>query len=253
MELGLSEKVIVVTGSSRGVGQGIAGLLLEEGACIAITGRTATEVDATTETFAERFPGRVVGHTGDLLDPAVRQGLETRVLDTWSRVDGLVANAGALKPSDDFSTDDFDWFIRHNFLVAVGVINQFITQLERRDGAIVIIGSIAGVESIGAPLPYTASKAALSAYGKGLSDKMARKGVRVNTIAPGNIRFAGGNWDHKTLANPGGINDMLDAKVPLNRFGTPLEIAALTAFLLSGQSSFITGQTICADGGQTRR
>jgi 3-oxoacyl-[acyl-carrier protein] reductase len=124
--------------------------------------------------------------------------------------------------------------------------------VEARRGSIVFISSIAGLESLGAPLPYGAAKAALEHYSKDLSRRVGMHGVRVNTVAPGNVLFPGGTWQQKLDADSAKVTSMIAAEVPLSRFGTPREIGAAVAFLASDRAAFITGACLVADGGQTR-
>src|SRR3954452_12123115 len=119
-------------------------------------------------------------------------------------------------------------------------------------GSIVLVSSIAGLESLGAPIPYGTAKAALEHYAKDLSRRVGRHGVRVNTVAPGNILFPGGTWQRKLDADPAGVQSMIAAEVPLGRFGTPMEIGSAVAFLASDRAAFITGACMVVDGGQTR-
>ena len=116
--------------------------------------------------------------------------------------------------------------------------------------SIVTIGSIAGLEDVGAPLPYASSKAALLTYTKSLSRKLAHKKIRVNMVSPGNILFPGGNWDKKKRSNPKIVNQMLLKKVPLQMFGVPEDIGNVVAFLISSKARFITGTNIIIDGDQ---
>lgn len=90
-------------------------------------------------------------------------------------------------------------------------------------------------------------------YAKGLSRKLANDGIRVNTIAPGNILFPGGNWEKKYEGNPDTINKMIDEKVPLKKFGKPSDIGQVSAFLLPEKANFITGSCIVVDGGQSSK
>jgi 3-oxoacyl-[acyl-carrier protein] reductase len=124
--------------------------------------------------------------------------------------------------------------------------------VDAQRGSIVLIGSIAGLESLGAPIPYGTAKAALEHYGKDLARRVGRYGVRVNTVAPGNILCPGGAWERKLDADAAGVNAMIAAEVPLGRFGAPEEIGAAVAFLASDRAAFLTGSCLVADGGQTR-
>ncbi|MDA2909521.1 SDR family oxidoreductase [Nitrospiraceae bacterium AH_259_D15_M11_P09] len=254
MELNLDDHVFIVTGSSRGIGKGVARILLGEGAKIVLTGRDENALKGTQEDLASVFPDRVISCLGDLNFTDMPEKLETIIMQRWKRVDGLVANAGSVKSTmpSDFDNNDYQWFLDHNFFVALRVINRFLHHLETTSGSIVLIGSIAGVESIGAPLAYSVSKAALTMYAKGLADRLAPKGIRVNTIAPGNIWFPKGNWDRKQKESPEQIHALLEEKIPLKCFGTPEDIGCMTAFLLSDRAKFITGACVVVDGGQTR-
>jgi len=135
--------------------------------------------------------------------------------------------------------------------IKLSLLNHLIPHLIKSSGNIVLTGSIAGIEEIGAPIPYSVSKAALTMYAKGLSKKLAEHHIRVNSIAPGNIIFKGGNWDKKNQNDPEGIQKMLKGKVPLKKFGTPEDIGNMVTFLLSERSGFITGSCVVIDGGQT--
>ena len=114
-----------------------------------------------------------------------------------------------------------------------------------------IISSIAGIEDIGAPLPYSASKAALTMYSKGLAKKLAGDSIRVNTVAPGNITFPNGNWERRQKVDPKAVQKLLDEEVPQKRFGAPEDIGNMVAFLASEKAGFITGGCFVVDGGQT--
>jgi 3-oxoacyl-[acyl-carrier protein] reductase len=128
---------------------------------------------------------------------------------------------------------------------------EFLPLIKEARGAMLFISSIAGIEAFGAPVDYSVAKTAVLSFAKNIARKLARDHVRVNCIAPGNIFFPGGSWDEKMKANPGQVNDIIKASVPMNRFGTPQEIADAALFLCSERASFITGAVLCIDGGQT--
>lgn len=253
MNLYLSDKVAVISGSSRGIGRGIAAALLQEGCRVVVTGRNAQDVESCEKDFSSLYPGKVMGFSGELSNERVLDDLAQNILSKWGKIDCLVANAGAVKPVEelDICSEDWQWYINSNFYVAVRLIRRFVPEVKKSRGSIVLISSIAGVEDIGAPLPYSAAKAALSMYAKGLARKLAVHQIRVNCIAPGNIIFPGGNWARKREADPEAVNALIESKVPLKRFGTPEEIGVACAFLLSEKSSFTTGACFVVDGGQT--
>jgi len=253
MKLFLEHKKYIVTGSSRGIGLGIAKTLLEEGASVMITGIDSAEVMDTFTQLNNEFSEKVMFQDGNLTDPIVITLLENKIIKEWGNIDGIIANAGAVKPVPDWDilTLDWDWYFQNNFEIAVGLVTMTIPYLIKTKGNIVFIGSIAGIEEIGAPLPYSTSKAALTMYSKGLSRKLAQYKIRVNTVAPGNIIFKDGNWDKKSKTDLASVNKMLEEKVPLKQFGTPEDIGNIVAFLLSEKAKFITGACIVIDGGQT--
>ncbi len=254
MDLGLNDRVAVATGAGRGIGRGIAEVLLGEGCRVAIVDRDATGLEACRAELANRFgSGRILAVAADLTDPESVRHLSERIGETWGRLDALAANAAALLPAEPFDNETYRRYMDHNFLIAVNTVNGLLPLLERDGGgAIVITGSIAGKESVGAPPAYAAAKAAIHMYAKTLSDLLAAKAIRVNAIAPGNVYFADGNWARKRAADPDGIDAMIAAKVPLGRFGTPEDIGNAVAFLLSDRAAFITGACVPIDGGQLR-
>lgn len=253
MDLKLRNKKFIVSGSSRGIGRGIVEMLLTEGAYCAVTGRDHISVEKTYTYFNKKFPDKLLCFVGDLNNQKELEILKKFVQQKWISVDGIVANAGAVRPVDNhnLTIDDWSWFFESNFNVAWRFAAMFTPLLTKSHGSIVFISSIAGLEDLGAPMPYAASKAAIIAYSKTLARQLASQGVRVNTIAPGNILFPGGNWDKKLKNDKTKIMQMIKSKVPLQRFGSPEDIAAMVAFLLSEKAGFITGSCFVIDGGQS--
>ncbi len=127
-----------------------------------------------------------------------------------------------------------------------------IMQRGNGDRAIVCVSSICGLAALGAPVTYSAAKAALNATVRGLARPLAEVGIRINAVAPGNILFDGGTWARKLAENKQGVDDMLAREVALRRLGSPEEIADVVGFLASPRAAFITGTVIVADGGQLR-
>jgi 3-oxoacyl-[acyl-carrier protein] reductase len=255
MDLGLQGKVVFVAGSSRGIGRGIAGVFLHEGAKVVLTGRDPQALQAAYAGLSGGREERVATFRGDLSSAAVIQEAHQQILGRWGGVDVLVCNVGSGTGTGGWrlSANDWESVFEVNLWSSVRLVEAFLpAMVEAGRGSILFIGSIAGIESLGAPLPYGSAKAALEKYGQDLARQVSRNGIRVNTIAPGNVIFPGGTWQRKLDGDTAGVSAMIRREVPLARFGEPEEIGAAAAFLASARASFITGATLVVDGGQTR-
>ena len=256
MELGLVDDVVLIGGASRGIGRAIAARALDEGARVAISGRDEQSLnDAHAELVAVSGPERVCATQCDLADPVGADAFVSAAVAFFGRIDALVLNAGTGAGKRGTETSAIDWTdsVGANLWPATRLLESGLPVLrDAGGGSVVIISSIAGIEASGAPLPYSAAKAALVNLTTNVSRLVAADGVRVNCVAPGNVLFAGGRWEERQEADPGGVRSYLDAEVPMRRFGTPDEVADAVLFLLSERSSFITGTCLVVDGGQTR-
>jgi 3-oxoacyl-[acyl-carrier protein] reductase len=253
MDLQLRDRSFIIAGSSRGIGAAIAAELVAEGARVCITGRDPSALDAMREQLG--VPERVLAVGGDLTTPAGVAAVYSACAQQWPGIDGVVANVGNGSGTRGWQQDDDEWDrtfdinLRSSVMTARAAIPHLIA---RGGGCITFIASITGVEATAAPPAYSAAKAALLNYSKNLAREVAAHGIRVNSIAPGNVLFPGGRWEARRAADPSETQAMLAAEVPLNRFGSPQEIAALATFLCSERAAFVTGACFVADGGQTR-
>ena len=196
MDLLLSNKRVLVTGSSRGIGYYIAKAFLSAGAKVMITGRDQESLKDAEKTLGEI--GEVISYNGDM-SSSTEIALALKVLEEkFGGVDVVVANVGDGSAGGiEISQEEWQTALQTNFVGAMVLVAKTTPLLIRQKGNIIFISSIAGVESIGASLPYGASKAALLRAMKGLAHELGSKGIRVNAIAPGNIFFPGGSWDRK--------------------------------------------------------
>ncbi len=194
--------------------------------------------------------------TGDVTDPAACVALATETRRIWGGIDILVCNVGSgasVTPGHE-TRAEWDRMFAINLASCTNMIDATRLALIERRGAIVCISSICGLQTIpGAPLAYSAAKAALNSYVRGLAQPLGASGVRINAIAPGNILFKGSVWERKLAQNAAAVQSMLDHDVALRRFGEPAEIADFVAFLVSRRAGFATGGIFVVDGGQIAR
>jgi 3-oxoacyl-[acyl-carrier protein] reductase len=242
--------IAIVSGGSRGIGRTIARSLIADGMNVAIAARG----DDGLKDAREEFGDRCSTHSFDVEKADECERLVSEVVSAWGGVDHLITCAGSGKslPPGMETADEWRRMIDVNFLSATNMISYALPELRKRKGSIVCISSICGHEALGAPVPYSASKAALNAMVNGLARPLGRDGVRINAVSPGNIYFEGSVWEAKSTSDPLGLQRMLEAEVPLRRLGAPEEVADAVCFLLSEKASFISGERLVVDGGQLR-
>jgi 3-oxoacyl-[acyl-carrier protein] reductase len=248
MELELEGKVALVTGSSRGIGRAIAETLHSEGCKVAINGRNRDDVADVAKTLE----GSVIAQ-GDVSNPLEAQGIVKEVLTALGQIDILVCNVGSgssVKPGKE-SHAEWQRVFAVNLWSATNMVEAVWGALAETKGSIVCISSICGNEVIaGAPVTYSAAKAALNAYVRGIARPLGKQKVRINAIAAGNILFDGSVWSRRLADDENAVKKMLERDVALNQLGTPKNVAELAAYLVSPRSSFATGGIWTLDGGQ---
>ena len=249
MDLGLKDRVAVATGGSRGIGRAIALTLATEGCNVAICARGEEKL---RETEAELRGRGVKVHAGvvDVARPGEVEAFVDEVAHTLGKVDALVNNAGGARRGDDDET--WQAAIDVNLLAAVRASRAAVEHMKvNGGGSIINITSIFGRESGGSPT-YDAVKAAMTSHAKQLALQLAPIGIRVNSEAPGSIRFPGGSWDRRVQEDPDGMAAFVKQNLPFGRFGTVEEVANAVVFLYLPAASWITGASLNVDGGQSR-
>ncbi len=251
----LSGKVALISGSSRGIGQSIARRFLDQDAIVYVTGRDRKRLDAVVEGFRNDYPDTIRSYRGDLTRTKNIQDLISTITGQDGRLDIAVANIGSGRSKPGWDIEDLSWreCMEKNFFASVKLTRECLRcMVPDRTGTIIFISSIAGCEVIDAPVPYAAAKSALLSYMKYTAGLVAREGIRINAISPGNILFDGGTWSKKLDENPDRVREYIRDRVPLQRFGSPEDIARLACYLASDDASFVTGANFIIDGGQTR-
>jgi 3-oxoacyl-[acyl-carrier protein] reductase len=250
MEISFTGKKVIVAGGSRGIGLSIAAAFAGNGADVAICARGAEGLK-TAAAELKGHGGAVFALPCDLADGEAVTGYVTEAAAVLGGIDILINNASGMGISDD--DDGWRAGIDVDLLATARSIRATVPVMERRGGgAIINISSISGLMAVPRSLPYAAVKAALINYTMGQGLALAAKRIRVNAIAPGSIEFEGGVWDHRRMSDPGLYRATLES-IPWGRFGRPEEIATVALFLASDLASWVTGQTIVVDGGQSLR
>ena len=258
MDLELTDKIAIVTGSSKGLGLATARALVEEGCRVTICARGEAKLsEAAAELKAlagANGPARVLAVAADLATVAGVETVVARTVETFGGLDILVNNVGVARGAGIVDTSDAEWqeSFDQTLFPAVRASRLAVPQMRKRGGgAIVMIASIWGRES-GGRMTYNAVKAAEISLAKAMAQQLARDNIRVNSVAPGSIRFPGGSWDRRVQDDPDGMAEFVRRELPFGRFGRPEEVGAVVAFLVSARASWISGASVTVDGCQSR-
>jgi 3-oxoacyl-[acyl-carrier protein] reductase len=256
MDLGLTDKVAIVTGSSRGLGLASARALAAEGCRVCLCARTESPLAE-----GARAVGAAAGRGDRVLAIAADVSREediARVVDqtvaTFGGLDVLVNNVGLGRGAGLLDTADDDWqeAIDQTLMPAVRASRLAVPHMQARGGGVIImIASIFGREA-GGRMTYNAVKAAEISLGKSLAQQLAPDNIRVLSVAPGSILFPGGSWWKRQQDDPEGIAAFVRRELPFGRFGKAEEVGEVVAFLASPRASWIAGTTVVVDGCQSR-
>jgi 3-oxoacyl-[acyl-carrier protein] reductase len=256
MDLGLQDKVAIVTGSSRGLGLASAQALAAEGCRVCLCARTESRlVEAAREIAAVAGSAdRVLAVAADVSRPEGVEHIVSRVVERFGGLDVLVNNVGLGRGGTILETSDDEWqeAIDQTLYPAIRASRLAVPHMRRRGGgAIIMIASIFGREA-GGRMTYNSVKAAEISLAKSLAQQLARDNIRVNSVSPGSILFPGGSWWKRQQDDPEGIADFVRRELPFGRFGKPEEVGDVVAFLASPRASWISGTSIVVDGCQSR-
>lgn len=255
MDLGLTDQVALVTGASRGIGAYIAEALAREGCAVGICARSEDDLNDVAVDLREAHGVPVYTEACDLTEPNAPATFVNNAAEALGGVDIYVGNVGGNRRGTFMEVSDADWddIIDLNLKSHIRTSRAAIPHMRKAGGgAICYISSIFGRELGGAGLSlYNTTKSALISLSKVMAQELTPESIRVNTIAPGSIRFPGGSWDRRVKDDPEAMKQFVDENLPIGRFGRANEVADTVAFLVSERASLITGACINVDGGQS--
>jgi 3-oxoacyl-[acyl-carrier protein] reductase len=256
MDLSLTDRVAIVTGSTRGLGLASATALVQEGCRVAVCARGEAGLRETAAALGKiaGASDRILAVKADVSREQDVSDLIGRTVDAFGGLDILVNNVGLAGGATITDTSDAEWqeAFDQTLFPAVRASRLAVPHLRRRGGGVILmIASIYGRES-GGRMTYNAVKAAEISLAKAMAQQLAADNIRVNSVAPGSILFPGGSWDRRQRDDPAGIAEFLKRELPFGRFGRPEEVGAVVAFLCSARASWISGASVPVDGCQSR-
>jgi NAD(P)-dependent dehydrogenase (short-subunit alcohol dehydrogenase family) len=257
MDLELTDRIALVTGSTAGIGRAIAEALAREGARVIVNGRSQKSVDDTVREMRASANAKVEGFAGDLADAAAADEVARRHPD----VEILINNLGIFEPMPFEDISDADWrrFFDVNVLSGVRLARLYLPAMRRHDwGRIIFISSESGVQIPAEMIHYGTTKTAQLAVSRGLAEAVAGTGITVNCVLPGPTKSRGVTDFVDALAKSEGKSfdefekEFFKSVRPtslIKRFASPQEVATLVAYVASPLASATTGAALRADGG----
>jgi 3-oxoacyl-[acyl-carrier protein] reductase len=252
MDLGLSDRVYVVTGATRGLGRACAEQLAAEGARLVLNARDEDALRATAAALGGS--DRALPVPGDLTDPGVETCLVAAAIARYGRLDGALITVGGAAAGTALGTEDGQWRLGFEalFLAPLRLVRCVAGNVSSEGGSLVLVLSTSVRQPIEGMAVSNALRPALAMTAKTLSDELGPANVRVNAVLPGRMDVGGDRARRADPARPDDVRRPPEADVPLRRLGEPLEHARPAVFLLSPAASYVTGTVLTVDGGATR-
>ena len=240
-----SQKVALVSGSTRGIGKAIAKQLILDGYKVVQNSRSSVE------------PSQIIGHShikADVTKEKECKELIEKILQSYGSLNLLVCNvgSGASLGNEASPSDIWSHFLSVNLNSTTYLVESALASLIAATGSVVAISSICAEDpTIDAPIGYATAKAGLEMFMKMMAVRYAKNGVRFNVVSPGNVIFENSVWAHKMKADNLAVTSYLEQQVPLGKFIEPQEIGSAVSFLASSHARNITGAVLQVDGGQS--
>ncbi|KAI6193347.1 hypothetical protein M3Y96_01008400 [Aphelenchoides besseyi] len=247
-------KVVVVTGSSSGIGQDLAVLMATEGAMVTIHGQSTERLKKTMDLLAKNniTNTKILQVKGPIEMKETRQKLIDETIKKFGRLDVLVNNAGLSHRNDlgdPNSLENLDYVMTVNVKSLIAITHLAVPHLEKTKGNVVNVSSVGSTWPVISLTPYQCTKAAVDHYTRNAAIEYAEKGIRVNAVRPGCIETNFGTRHGELSPESLQLYEHIAESIPMQRFGTPREVSNMIAFLASDKASYVTGSLLVVDGG----
>ena len=244
--MAIKKKVVFISGSSSGIGYGMAKRFLSRGLTVILNSNNKKNL-----LKASRSLNNCDYFVSDITNKKSILSMVKKIKKKYNRIDYLICNYG----NSNFKNNNHDikHAFEHNFFSSVETIYSFLPLLKKNTSKIICISSICGIEKIeGAPIGYSLAKSSINSFVRIYSHQLAKLGISINAVAPGNILFPGSVWHKKMKKNKVHLRKYLIKNVPMKKLGLIDDIFSVCNLILLKSSNFVTGSIFVIDGGQTK-
>jgi 3-oxoacyl-[acyl-carrier protein] reductase len=252
MDLGLRDRVYVVTGGSKGLGLAAAQALVAEGAKVVLSSRNEETLAAAAESMGG--PDHALALPGDLADPGLGARLAAAAMARWGRLDGALVSVGGPPPGPALALDDDAWrqAFETVFLGSLRVARAVTSTIGEEGGALAFVLSLSVKQPIDALASSNGLRPGLAMLAKTMADELGPRNIRVLGLMPGRLNTDRMKELEAASGRPKKMHEEYEKRIPLRRYGEPAEFGRVAAFVLSPAASYLTGLMIPVDGGLAR-